>query len=170
MGRDVMRWFVVQTRPNGENRAEAHLRRQGFAVFLPGYRKLRRHARRESQVFRPLFPGYLFISLDPARDGWRKILSTRGVRDLVRFGEQPAAVPPGLVEDLMEMAETGELQRRAAAPLARPGDRVRVTAGPFREWIGRLQQLADHERVVVLLDLMGRAVKVRVPDVAIQTV
>lgn len=66
-------WYVVQTQPNGEARAEAHLRRQGFRTYLPRYLRSRRHARKTQMVPRPLFPRYLFVGLDLARDRWRTI-------------------------------------------------------------------------------------------------
>jgi len=62
------RWYVVHTQPNGEGRADLNLCRQGFATYLPRYARRRRHARRQEVVKRPLFPRYLFVGLDLARD------------------------------------------------------------------------------------------------------
>ena len=58
------RWYVVQTQANAEHKAVAHLGRQGFTTYLPRYLKRRRHARRVDIVPRPLFPRYLFVSID----------------------------------------------------------------------------------------------------------
>ena len=45
---------------------------------------------------------------------------------------------------------------------------VRVTEGPFADLVGRLLGAADHERVYILLDLLGRAVRAEVPAVAVE--
>ena len=74
------RWYVVHTRPHRERRAEANLLRQGNRAWLPQMERSRRHARRIETVRMPLFPGYLFVSLDMARDAWRAIDGTFGVR------------------------------------------------------------------------------------------
>ena len=77
------RWYVVQSHPHAELRAVAHLQRQGFETYLPRYRKRRRHARRIETVEAPLFPRYLFVSIDLATQRWRAIHSTIGVSHLV---------------------------------------------------------------------------------------
>ncbi|MBS0268650.1 MAG: hypothetical protein JSS54_06700 [Proteobacteria bacterium] len=53
-------WIAVNTHPNRERAAEQHLRNQGYDVYGPVIRKQTRHARRVSDVLRPLFPGYRF--------------------------------------------------------------------------------------------------------------
>ena len=46
--------------------------------------------------------------------------------------------------------------------------RVHVTAAAFEDMVGRLMELRDHERVVVLLELLGRAVRARLPAEAVE--
>ena len=94
------RWFAVQTKPNQEDKAAFNLSRQGFGVYLPKYARTRRHARKVERVARPLFCGYLFVSLDTARQGWRSINSTLGVARLVSGGEAPSGVPETVIAAL----------------------------------------------------------------------
>jgi transcriptional antiterminator RfaH len=49
-------WYVAYTQPNAESRAEEHLARQGYSIYLPRCRRLVRHARKRAVVLRPLFP------------------------------------------------------------------------------------------------------------------
>ena len=44
-----------------------------------------------------------------------------------------------------------------------PGEVVRVTGGALADSHGLFQCLTDEDRVIVLLDLMGRQLKVKVP-------
>ena len=74
------RWFLVYARPKGEATARLNLAAQGFRAFLPQVRKTVRHARQLRTVRAPLFPRYLFVELDLARDRWLSIRSTIGVQ------------------------------------------------------------------------------------------
>src|ERR1700694_1974440 len=73
------RWFAVQSLARRERWAAKHLRNQNFSVFLPCRRTTRRHARKLETILAPFFPGYLFVSLDLARDRWRSVNGTFGV-------------------------------------------------------------------------------------------
>src|SRR5215471_5201307 len=94
------RWYVVHTQPNYEGRAEVNLQRQGFATYMPRYQRTRRHARKTETVLRPLFPRYLFVALDLARDRWRSIQSTFGVSQLVVAGDEPLPVPHAVIDQI----------------------------------------------------------------------
>ena len=75
----MRRWYVVRSQPHAERRARENLERQGFDVWLPLCRRRRRHARKMEIVLRPLFPRYLFASIDLETTPWRAMLSTFGV-------------------------------------------------------------------------------------------
>jgi transcriptional antiterminator RfaH len=96
---DGAQWYLVHTLPNNETRADINLRRQGFRTYLLCYQQQRRHARR-GLVVRPLFPRYLFVQLDLARDMWRSVHSTFGVNFLVFVSEKPAALPLHVIDEI----------------------------------------------------------------------
>ena len=156
-------WFAVHTHAHREEIAAAHLERQGYRVFLPRYGKLWRHARRTQHVTRPLFPRYLFVALDRAVDGWRAIRSTVGVADIVRHGNHPSPVPAGVVEDLIRRRDENGLISLPKLPPMRPGAPVRLLDGAFASLTGLYDGMADSDRVVVLLELLGRKVRVMLP-------
>ena len=89
-------WYLVHAKPRQEDTALANLARQGFEAFLPRMRRQVRHAGRWRERVEALFPRYLFVSLDPETHDWAPIRSTVGVSSLVRFGDEPARVPPDL--------------------------------------------------------------------------
>jgi transcriptional antiterminator RfaH len=140
------RWYVVQTHVNAETKAAANLDRQGFAVYLP----------------RALFPRYLFVAIDLATQRWRAIQSTLGVSHLVCCSDQPASVEAGVISALKARECEGgfiKLGRRSAFS---PGDKVRIVEGVFIDNLALVEGVSDHERVAVLLDLLGRKVRVLV--------
>jgi transcriptional antiterminator RfaH len=153
-------WYVVQTQVNGEAKAAQNLRRQGYEIYLPRYLKRRRHARKVDFTAKPLFPRYMFVAIDMATQRWRSIQSTFGVSRLVSNGDDPAMVPDGVVHALRAREDDKGFVRIDNTPTFAPGDKVRVLAGAFMDSAGLFSGLADHDRVSILLDMLGRKVRV----------
>lgn len=153
-------WYVVQTQANSEKKAVAHLARQGFATYLPRYLKRRRHARRVDVVAAPLFPRYLFVEIDMAVQRWRSIYSTVGVSRLVCNGEFPVPVPERVVNLLKNREDTSGFIQLDHRPKFKTGDKVRVLEGAFYDYLGIYDGMLDRDRVEILLDLLGRKVRV----------
>ena len=151
-------WFVVRAKTGAEDRAVWHLKNQGFGAYLPRYRKEIRHARKTSTVLRPLFPGYVFVRMDIAQQRWRAINGTVGVISLVQFGGAPHPLNDAVIDAIRDR-EDGGLVSLAPDGLKK-GDRVRVREGAFVEHTALLAEVSDDMRVILLLDLMGREVRV----------
>ena len=155
-GQEGNNWYVVHTQPACEARATMHLAAQGYTIFCPSSRKTVRHARKSTSKLAPLFPGYLFLSLDLSRDRWRSINGTRGVLRLLTQGDVPQAVPTGIVETLQ--ARTDSQGALVLGPALSVGQRVCIMEGPLANLVGTLQRLDGTDRVQVLLDILGRSV------------
>jgi transcriptional antiterminator RfaH len=161
------RWYVVQTQPHAETKAMGHLIRQGFEAYLPRYLKRRRHARKVEMVAAPLFPRYLFVTVDLEAQRWRSIHSTTGVSRLVCNGDEPAPVPPDVVAALQGREDATGFVKLERRPQFTPGERVRVVDGIFADSLGLFEGMADRERVAILLDLLGRKVRILLDEGAI---
>jgi transcriptional antiterminator RfaH len=94
---------------------------------------------------------------------WRPILSTVGVASVIRQGELPLPVPSAVVDEIRDGERAGSFDDLSPVARLAAGAFVRIKDGPFGDLIGRLQSLADGERVNVLLELLGREVVARVP-------
>lgn len=151
-------WYLIYTKPRQEILAQANLERQGYGVYLPKVRLLRRRRGRQEAVVEPLFPRYLFIYLDTQNDNWAPIRSTFGVAALVRFGAEPAHVPEELVAHL-KAQEGQEGLHEWAEPKMKVGDRVRVAEGPLKGIEGILLAKSGQERVMLLLEMLGTEVR-----------
>jgi transcriptional antiterminator RfaH len=154
------RWYVVHTQVNGEAKAAQNLLRQGYEVYLPRYLKRRRHARKVDFTAKPLFPRYMFVAIDIATQRWRSIQSTFGVSRLVTNGDDPAMVPEGVVHALKAREDDKGFVRLDNKLAFAPGDSVRVLSGAFMDSSGLFSGPADHDRVSILLDMLGRKVRV----------
>ena len=69
-------------------------------------------------------------------------------------GLQPAHVPDDVITEIRGRERNGLVELPKVRGLA-PGTRVRVISGPLSEQIGLLAALRPHERVLVLLQLLG---------------
>jgi transcriptional antiterminator RfaH len=156
------RWYVVQTNANSESKAAANLCRRGFFVYLPRYLKRRSHARKVDVVARPLFPRYLFVAIDVASQRWRSIQSTLGVSHLICQGEGPVAVDDSVISALKAREDAAGFVRFARRTAFSPGDQVRIVEGAFADSLALVEGANDHDRVAVLLDFLGRKVRVLV--------
>lgn len=154
-------WYLVYTKPRQEEVARVQLERQNYTVYLPRARQARRRQGRRVMTIEPLFPRYLFIHLDSQIDNWAPIRSTLGVACLVRFGQLPALIPSSLVRFLKDREGVAGLHEWAE-PDYHEGDRVQVVEGAFQGYTGILMARTSRERVVVLLELLGRPVPTQV--------
>ncbi len=163
----MKRWYVAHTHPHKERLAIAHLQRQRFRTFLPCFRKRRSHAGRIDHVLAPLFPRYAFVGLDLKADRWRSVNGTVGVHHLVSHGDWPAPVPAGVVEDLIAQADPAGTVAPATLLTFEKGDRLCIVDGAFAKQVGRYERMTADQRVVLLLDLLGREIEAMVPLAAV---
>ncbi|MGO8755117.1 MAG: transcription/translation regulatory transformer protein RfaH [Gallionellaceae bacterium] len=156
------RWFAVYCKPRQELIARENLERQGFHPYLPRI-QVRRHRRGKwADTIEVLFPRYIFIRVDPDRTSIAPVRSTRGVVGLVNFGGQPAVVADQVMEMLLrhEDAESG-LHRDSRPPFC-AGEKVRLVEGPLAGLEGVFSQEDGAQRVMVLLELLGKTNRVAV--------
>lgn len=152
------RRYVLQTQPHAEGRVISNLERQGYPFFCPRTRKTMRRARKMTSVLVPLFPNNLFLQLEVSRDHWRNVNGTRGVVRLLTQGEMPQLMPIAIVEVLQDRKSTDGAMNWSSS--LKIGQAIRVTEGPFVDFVGTLDHLDATGRVRVLLDLLGRSVSV----------
>lgn len=154
-------WYLIQTKPRQEARAQEHLERQQFECFRPLRTAPAESTRSRRLHEEELFPGYLFIRMDEEHS-WYPIRSTRGVCRVVAFGGQPCPVQDALIEQIR--------QRLAPPTKALPrfarGEQVLVRAGDSEVQAIFLCEDGD-ERAVILLNLLQREQRVVMPRSAL---
>lgn len=156
-------WFCLRGAGRREHVAALNLaRRADVEAFAPRIR-----VRRESRsggvatTTEALFPGYLFARF-AYPDQVRHVVSTTGVLGLVTFGGPPSRMDDATIEHLRRHAAPAA--NAPLSPVFEAGDWVRVAAGCFRGTEGRVRELdAGHDRVCVLLSLLGHEVEISMP-------
>lgn len=149
-------WYTVHTKPRQEHIAEQHLQRQGFPVYLPRIQATRRKNNRWHDVVEPLFPRYMFIQADTETENLAPVRSTRGVSEMVRFGNQLLPVPKDLIAGMKGMEDQESGLFIPQSPLFNKGDRVTILEGPFAEMVGIYHCDQGEQRAIILLECLGR--------------
>ena len=158
----MKRWYVVHTHANAEQKARSHLVRQGFEVYLPMYSRRISHARMVTWSPRPLFQRYLFVELDTGVDSWRKIHSTVGVQYMICQDERPVAIPEGIIDEIRSTEDSAGRISPGKRIALNCGDVVQITSGAMADQVGLFESRTADERVVILLNLLGREVRTTV--------
>ena len=160
-------WFVAMLKPNALAIAQTHLDRQGFPNFAPMRLETRQRRNRHDTRPRPLFPGYIFVQFDPDSAAWRKINSTRGITRLVLNNpKHPRPLPwqfiAGMRSRCDESGVLEEIEEIAA------GDRIRIIAGPFADFVSKVEHVDSDNRVRVLLSIMSQEINLNLPLHSVQ--
>ncbi len=150
------RWYVVQALARREPIAKMRLAAQGDRIFLPQMIKTVRQARKMRQARVAVFPGYLFVALNPLKDRWRSINGTIGVARMIMANEGPAPVPRGIVESLASYLDNQGICRFDRD--LKEGQQVRIVSGPFAHLIGQIATLDGKGRARVLLKIMSNEI------------
>ena len=153
-------WYLIQFKPNSHRLAERNLYRQGFETFLPMQKITRRKASRFVSDLKPLFPGYMFVSVNADLAPWRTINSTIGVSKLVSFEGKPKQLPLQLISGLMlRCNESGTLLPPKSL---NEGDSVEMLTGPFANCIATVDTIDPEQRIWVLMDFMEQKTRMQV--------
>ena len=161
-------WYLIYTKPNQETVAQQQLEQQGYATYLPMIINAKRRNGRRRYVNEPFFPRYLFIHLDQTTDNWSPIRSTLGVSNLVRFGMMPTPVDEEIIE-LIRSRENPDGLHQVEEGI-REGDNIRVLDGPMMGLEGVFIAKSGEQRVMLLLELMGKTTRVKMDVDAIEVV
>lgn len=144
-------WYVVLTKPRQEARAVQHLNEQGGETFLP-YLQVER-IRSGTLIKQPevMFPGYLFLKSKNDSPLLNKVRSTPGARMLLRFGVNPVTVHSALIDNLKS-----ECFSEHSESVFNIDQKVRMTSGPFKDYLALFKEYDGDKRAIVLLNLLNQ--------------
>lgn len=149
-------WYAIHTRSRHERKVKRELTHQGFTVFLPEYRAVSRRKDRHREILRVLFPGYLFVHVRLCPELRLHILQTASVVCMVGIRHQPVAVPDREIESIRALLAFGN--KTAPHNSFEPGQLIQVMDGPLRGVIGTIKSTPHGRRIIVAVELLGRAV------------
>lgn len=101
----------------------------------------------------PLFPCYIFVNLDIARN-YRLVKYTRGVKNIVGTAYAPAIVPDAIISAILDRMENGIITAKAQE--FRSGDEIKIRTGVFDGFEAIFErEINGTERVSILLKALN---------------
>jgi transcriptional antiterminator NusG len=123
-------------------------------VVIPTEEEIEVKAGRRRTVTRKILPGYVLVQMKMDETNWSVVRNTPGVTGFVGSGNTPTPLQEKEVSEILK-------QMSAEAPKVkvgfRKGQSVRVTDGPFIDFVGVVDEInTEKGKVKVLLSLFGQ--------------
>ena len=151
-----LRWFVAHTKPRREKKVVEYCRRQNLAATLPCYDSAHRYRGKTVVFQKPLFPGYVFLQLEPRQK--ESVRQSDHVAKLLEVFDQETFQHQ--LQDILLALETN-LEVRLA-PSIGEGMRVRIKSGPLQGLEGWVERRYGMTTVLLRLDFINRAAAVKI--------
>ena len=168
MGENQKQWFVIHTYSGYEDRVRKNLEQrikfidggdEIFQVVIPTEEEIEVRSGQRRNVTKKTLPGYVLIQMKMSDRSWNIVRNTPGVTGFVGSGNKPTPLSEEEVNQILT-------QMTAEAPKVkvgfRKGQSIRVTDGPFIDFVGVVDEISpDKGKVKVLLSLFGRETPVQ---------
>jgi len=158
LGSSLAQWYALHTYPRHEKRVYERLGLQAIECFLPLYETVHRWKNGcKVRVELPLFPGYIFLKIEP---GHRyKALSLPGAVSIVGSVSGPWPLPDAEIVGLRARLQSRNFEPH---PYLAIGQKVRIKSGPLADLTGFLVRQSGGFRVVLSLALIQQSAAVEV--------
>ncbi|MCX7681568.1 MAG: transcription termination/antitermination protein NusG [Anaerolineae bacterium] len=174
---DGRAWYVVHCYSGYENKVKHNLEQrietmqmqdQIFQVVVPTEDEIEVREGKRRVVERRVFPGYILVQMIMNDDSWYVVRNTPGVTGFVGMGNEPTPLRPEEVQAIMRRME-------AEAPKIKvtfkKGQKVRITEGPFNEFIGVVDDIdMERAKVRVLVSFFGRETPVELDFLQVEKI
>jgi transcriptional antiterminator NusG len=163
MGENQKNWFVIHTYSGYEERVKKNLEQRIKSmdsadeiaqIIIPTEVEIEVKDGQRRNVDKKILPGYILVQMKMSDQSWNIVRNTPGVTGFVGSGSTPAPLPEEEVSKILKQmaAETPKVKVGF-----RKGQSVRVTNGPFIDFVGVVDEISTEKgKVKVLLSLFGR--------------
>ncbi len=161
-------WYVIHAYSGHEKKVKAnlatrtssmHMQDRIFEVVIPTEKVVEIKAGRKVEVEKRMFPGYLLIRMYLDDDSWHAVRNTPGVTSFVGMGtgNKPTSLSKREVERFLGLKKEATKKPPRFRPAWAIGETVRVSAGPFADFNGVVEDInVDQQKVTVLVEIFGR--------------
>ena len=146
-------WFLVRCKAKQEQRASLNFANQSIASYYPIIDIVKVRRGKKQVVREALFPGYIFVYLDPSSVLASKVKNTLGVYDYVRFAGEPQVVPYALITELKQ--RTDQLVDESI----QPGAEVLINNGMYKNTEGIFLEADGDKRSIILIEMLSQPTK-----------
>lgn len=156
-------WYVIHTYSGYEERVKKNLEQrirfmdsgsEILQVVIPTEDEIEVKNGQRRTVTKKILPGYVLVQMKMTDQSWVVVRNTPGVTGFVGSGSKPTPLQEDEVGQILKQME-------AEAPKVKVGFRrgqsVRVTDGPFIDFVGLVDEInTEKGKVKVLLSLFGQ--------------
>ena len=163
------RWYVVHTYSGHEERAKKNLEQrlklmdsenEIGEVVVPTEEEVEVRGGHRRTVAKKILPGYVLVQMKMSDQSWNIVRNTPGVTGFVSSGNKPVPLPDTEVSQILKRMEAEAPRVKVGFKL---GQSIRVTDGPFTDFVGVVDEIVPAKgKVKVLLSLFGRETPVEV--------
>jgi transcription termination/antitermination protein NusG len=169
IGLIAKRWYVIHTYSGYENKVKANLEHRIesmgmedkiFQVLVPMEDEIEIRQGQRHTVQKKVYPGYVLVEMILDPDSWFVVRNTPGVTSFVGGSNIPGVrsepVPLDETEVKQILRHMGVETPKYRVAFTK-GQSVRVTDGPFSEFIGTVDEVnPERNKVKVLVSIFGR--------------
>lgn len=170
----IRAWYVVHTQSGFENKVQANLEKRiktmgvadkVFRILIPTEEVAEMRDGKRKISRRKFFPGYLLVEMEKGNEeAWFAIRETPGVTNFVGADGRPMPLHEDEVRHILkQMGMIGEVEKPKVKPKLEleVGESVRITDGPFRDFVGIVEDAnPDRGKVKVMVTIFGRSAPV----------
>jgi len=177
------RWYIVHTYSGQEDLVKKNLdlRIQSldmqdriFDVLVPTEEEvIFKDGKRRSER-RKLFPGYILVQMTMDDESWYAVRNTPGVTGFVSSEDEfdkrakPVPLEDKQMEDILSQVDSAPTRIRIGLE---KGETVRITEGPFVDFIGAINDVDEGKgKVRVLVSFFGRETPVELDFLQVERV
>jgi len=156
-------WYLLYVSSGREERAERNLEQRVkymdvsdkiFEIVIPTTREIEVRSGKRRTVSKKAFPGYIMVRMDLDENSWDIVRNTPGVAGFVSSGVKPVPLVEEEVSTILRRMEETPSEVKVSF---QKGDSIRVTSGPFIDFIGKVEEVnSEKGRATVMLSLFGR--------------
>mgnify|MGYP000020508803 CR=1 FL=1 len=152
-------WYAVYVRSRHEKKVYHLFEEKGMESSLPLIKTTRQWSDRKKKVEVPLFRGYVFVKIDINKDKLN-ILKTDGVVKFIGIKKKPSRIPDEEIHWIdMMVVESDTIKNEKEIPV---GQKIRVSAGPFKGLEGIVTRAGNQSRLVIVIESIMNAVSVEI--------
>jgi len=156
-------WYVIHTYSGYEERVKKNLEqrvrsldfdKEILQVVIPTEDEIEVRSGQRRTVTKKILPGYVLVQMKMSDQSWGVVRNTPGVTGFVGSGGRPTPLRKEEVDKILKQmaAETPRVKVGF-----RRGESVRVTDGPFIDFVGVVDEInTEKGKVKVLLSLFGQ--------------
>ena len=149
-------WTPVRTKPRQEKKLADYCNAHGFEFYLPLKKNVRRYQRRTVEFMVPMFPGYIFCSVD--EEIYQTLLHSGAVVYRITMDDNKEKRLIADLNDLRIFEEIISQKEVIIRPEIAEGTQVRIRSGPLRGASGIVEKRKDKTMLTINIEILGQAV------------